>query len=252
MSVRCPQNTFASHWSDCPSYSTGWGLFYVGWLGPHGVVLRSEVYEDEDGDGVLDENDQCQETDGDPEFHGCEARTYCMEIDETYSRACIGWASRNLSTAELGGYYQGLRDFAEGGCGGDESHWACFGVYSLQPINWNDVWQTLKDYVADTYGRGVIAPQCPSGFAPQLMHDYSGYGLSLYSGSCVNICRQSLFYAGLLTSAAGSAGAIAATAAGRTALANGLAGAAGAGGGAMSVDQLIPFCDGPTWVEPVD
>ena len=245
-----------SSYSYYESWNTGLGVS-SGLLGSTLYVVRGDdpndlADDDYDGDGVGDSDDLCADEYGEEGFHGCKAKTYCMEVNETYDQACFGWAARNLSHAELGNYYEGLRDFAEGGCGDDQNHWACYGVYEVQQINWADVWQTLRDYVADTYGRGVTRPECPLGYTPQLMYDHSGYGLSFYSGSCINICRQALFHAGLLTSVGVGAGAVAASTAGRVALSNALTGASMTGGAALSVDQLIAFCDGPTWVEPLD
>lgn len=102
--------------------------------------------------------------------------------------------------------------------------WACDDVYRIQS-NWASIWDTLQDYVIDTYGGGRVAPTCPKGYAPQYMSDpYSGF--AFYAGSCINICRQSLFYAGLLTTDGNGAAALAASAAGRAAIG---AGAASAG-----------------------
>ncbi|MCY3838592.1 MAG: hypothetical protein OXH09_08150 [Gammaproteobacteria bacterium] len=164
MSVRCPQNTFASHWSDCPSYSIGWGLFYVGWLGPHGVVLSSEVYADEDGDGVYDDPDQCPSQKGPSYFDGCPASVYCASEPNMYERDCYKWKIENLSVTELGAYFDGLRSFAEGGCGGDYYHWACYFHNSAAAIN-NSEWQDpvwLQGW-ADL----LTPPNCPTYYYAQ-------------------------------------------------------------------------------------
>ena len=244
--AECPDGSIAAHWTACPTYSEGWGTFQVAYFGASGAYSHTETLADADGDTVVDEDDKCRETDGDPAFYGCEAREYCMETDTAYEKECLHWATANLSLNELGSYYERLRNFAEGGCGNDKYHWACYGVYRVQPINWASIWDTLKDYVVDTYGDGLIAPTCPEGYMAQYMSDpYSGF--TFYAGSCINVCRHALHSAGLLTAASGSAVAIATTTAGKAAVTS----AATAAGVSLSFDTLVPFCDGPTWVDPI-
>ena len=219
----------------------------MAYFGASGAYSHTETLADADGDTVVDEDDKCRETDGDSEFYGCPAKTYCMEIDTAYENKRFQWATANLSLQELGSYYTGMKDFAEGGCGGNKYHWACYGVYQVQPVNWESVWDTLRRHVVDIYGQGLTAPNCPKGYAPQIIAGDHYMGFSFYSGGCINICRQALFNAGLLTSAGGGAAAIAATAAGRAAIGGSFA----VIGSGLSVDALIPFCDGDTWVDPL-
>ena len=242
--VTCPDATVVDHWYECPTYPSGWGTYHVVyWPTPSANYISKQTFSDEDGDTVLDEDDQCRETDGDPDFHGCDADTYCLEIDSAYEKQCLYWAADELSLGELGAYYADLRAFAEGGCGGDVYHWACFGVYNYQRISLASVWDTLKDFWVDAFSHGLSAPTCPDGFMPQMAANSYG-GFVLYSGTCINVCRQALFHAGILTTATGGASALAASNAGRAAISAAVA----AAGLSLDVDALIPFCDGPTWV----
>lgn len=150
--VTCPDGSFAVGVYQCPGYAEGWGAFHMTFYdGMTGTYGNTVTFTDTDGDGVFDEDDKCKDTDGDKDFYGCEAKTYCLEVDTAYESKCLNWAAANLSHQELGSYYSGLRDFAESGCGGNGYHWACVSVYVREPITWESfgtrsrgMWWTLS------------------------------------------------------------------------------------------------------------
>ena len=119
MWVICPGNLGATHWTSCPTYATGWGSFDVTWVESlsSGVIIRTETYEDEDGDGVYDYDDLCDDESGDESYAGYTAKTYCLTIDEAFETKCVKWATSSLSLLDLGIYYARLVQFAEAGCG---------------------------------------------------------------------------------------------------------------------------------------
>ncbi len=238
--VECPGGGTAAFWAACPSYGTGWGTFYVAHMSQTGAgVIRTEALADEDGDGIYDESDECQTEAGLEDFEGCLPETYCYDNP---TLKCFHWASQNLPLRERGEYYEALQDFAEGGCGGDATHWACLPVKEREPITWESFWDTIASYWPDGYRAGLVPPQCPEGYMPQGAAHSAG-GFVFYAGTCINTCRNALFTAGLLTTA-GGASTIAITTAGRAALL--------AFGVALQADQLVPICDGPTWISPLD
>ena len=238
----CPDGSLAAGFWTCPTYDQGWGTFHVAVFSPLGPYSHTVTLSDEDGDGVMDEDDQCRKTDGDPDFSGCEARTYCMEMDSTYETKCFDWAVGNLSLEELGTYYEGMRTFAEGGCGTDHGHWLCTSIYNAYYAGLiESLWDALGTHLRNAFNSGLTPPSCPSGYIPQDIGYgvWAGVSFPYYSGNCLNFCKDVLFRAGLLTAGA-SASSVAASAIGKAAL--------GAAGYSVTVAGLAQ-CDGSLLIE---
>jgi len=242
--VECPEAGAqpVTHWMDCPSYSTGWGDFSVGYYNIGGPLVRVEQLSDEDGDGIYDGRDECPGEAGPNYYDGCPASVYCAAYPSKYEQECFRWARENLSLYELGTYFEGFRDFVESGCDKDFYHWACF--MHNRYIRPSDRWAGLVRWT-NRWSRLYYPPNCPDNYHPVSNTSlFGGFEFPIYPGTCMSNCRAALVQAGLLSSALGAAGPVAVTKAGRVVLNNaGIIGSVGA-----SSSAILDLCSGPTYV----
>lgn len=240
--VECPDGRAAVGYPGCEGYDAGWGTFYVavfsGSMSNPGTYSHTVELADEDGDGVLDKDDKCKDDDGDKDFYGCEPRTYCTQMDDNFESKCYQWAFKNMDALEWHGYYTQLEAFAEGGCGGQPSHWVCssYSRYAdyVPPPYWK--WIDFNQFAH----RVTTRPNCPPYYFPVSPAGIDGLG-HLYTGQCQNQCKTILISAGLLSLGATNIPAVVASVAGKRIL-NGV-------GITLLGEQLINLCEAEMWLE---
>ena len=249
--VECPDGLAAVGYPGCRGYDAGWGTFYVavfsGSMSNPGTYSYTVELADEDGDGVLDEDDKCKDKDGPSSFEGCPGEVYCSSTASEgirFGEECFDWNSKQLESSELTSYFSEFRAFVNNDCGNAFfSHWACriFSRY-LRP---GDV-VTIPSWT-DRWTRMHYPPNCPDGyFALSSTNLFGGFSLPIYSGSCMSTCKAALFHAGLISSVAfGGAPAVATSVAGRGALAS----AGIISGTGVSSTVIFDICDVETYIE---
>lgn len=236
--VTCPDGSLTVGYWRCNDYDSGWGIFRVAIFSSSGTYSHTVELADEDGDGVLDEDDRCKDDDGDKDFYGCEPRTYCTEMDDNFESKCYQWVFKNMDALEWHGYYTQLEAFAEGGCDGQPSHGyaaATAGTLIMSPR---------------LTGNGSISTNLPTGLppgpiVPPITSPVSPAGIDglghLYTGQCQNQCKTILISAGLLSLGATNIPAVVASVAGKRIL-NGV-------GITLIGEQLINLCEAEMWLD---